>query len=162
MSDSTAAPGPASNDDVESVERVIAAPAAAIFAVLADPSRHQEIDGSGTVRDAAGGSQQVSLGSTFGMSMKMGIPYSMENEIIEFEQDRRIAWQTRPAIRFMRRFVGGRIWRYELEAVEGGTLVRESWDISQERVKKAVQPMRARTREAMTKTLERLEQVVTA
>ena len=162
MSDSTAAPGPASNDDVEIVERVIAAPAAAIFAVLADPSRHQEIDGSGTVREAAGGSQQVALGSTFGMSMKMGIPYSMENEIIEFEQDRRIAWQTRPSITFMRRFVGGRIWRYELEAVEGGTLVRESWDISQERVKKAVQPMRARTREAMTKTLERLEQVVTA
>jgi uncharacterized protein YndB with AHSA1/START domain len=161
MSDSTAAPGPASNDDVESVERVIAAPAAAIFAVLADPSRHQEIDGSGTVREAAGGSQQVTLGSKFGMSMKMGIPYSMENEIIEFEQDRRIAWQTRPSIKFMRRFVGGRIWRYELEPVEGGTLVRESWDISQEKVKKGVQSMRGRTREAMTKTLERIEQVVT-
>ncbi len=161
MSDSTA-PGAASAGDVESVERVIPAPAATIFAVIADPSRHQEIDGSGTVREAAGGSQQVTLGSTFGMSMKLGIPYSMENEVIEFEQDRRIAWQTRPSIKFMRRFVGGRIWRYELEPVEGGTLVRESWDISQERVKKAVQPMRARTREAMAKTLERLEQVVTS
>jgi hypothetical protein len=62
----------------------------------------------------------------------------------------------------MRRFVGGRIWRYELEPVEGGTLVRESWDISQEKVKKGVQSLRGRTREAMTKTLERLEQVVTA
>ena len=27
---------------------------------------------------------------------------------------------------------GGRIWRYELEPVDGGTLVRETWDISQE------------------------------
>jgi hypothetical protein len=62
----------------------------------------------------------------------------------------------------MRRFVGGRIWRYELESVEGGTLVRESWDISQERVKKAVEPLRSRTRTAMAATLERIEQVVTA
>lgn len=161
MSDSTAATGPSSSGDVESVERVIAAPAAAIFAVIADPARHRDIDGSGTVRDAEGGSRQLSLGSTFGMSMKMGIPYSMENEVIEFEQDRRIAWQTRPSIKFMRRFVGGRIWRYELEPTDGGTLVRESWDISQERVKRGVEPLRGRTREAMTKTLERLEQLVT-
>lgn len=157
----TTAPSPSSGD-VESVERVIPASAAEIFALLADPSRHCEIDGSGTVRSAPGGSQQVSLGSTFGMSMKMGIPYSMENEVIEFEQDRRIAWQTRPSIKFMRRFVGGRIWRYELEPVEGGTLVRESWDISQERVKKAVAPLRTTTRTNMAATLERIEQVLTA
>ena len=31
---------------------------------------------------------------TFGMSMKMGVPYSMSNTVIEFEPDRRIAWQT--------------------------------------------------------------------
>ena len=35
-----------------------------------------------------------SLGSTFGMSMKLGVPYSMTNTVIEFEPDRRIAWQT--------------------------------------------------------------------
>lgn len=160
MSDSNAASGPGSTPDVESVERLIAASPAAIFAVIADPARHREIDGSGTVRDAAGGSRQLNLGATFGMSMKMGIPYSMENEVIEFEQDRLIAWQTRPSIKVMRRFVGGRIWRYELEPTDGGTLVRESWDISQERVKRAVEPLRGRTRDSMAKTLERLAQVV--
>ena len=38
--------------DTESVERVIPAPPEAIFALLADPSRHHDIDGSGSVRQA--------------------------------------------------------------------------------------------------------------
>ena len=148
--------------DVETVERIIPAPAASIFAVLADPSRHHEIDGSGTVRDATSGSQQLQLGSTFGMSMKAGLPYSMVSEVIEFEPDRRIAWQTRSPIRFLGKMVGGRIWRYELEPVDGGTRVRESWDISQEQIKALVRPLRGTTRKAMTATLARIEQVVTA
>ena len=35
-----------------SVERFIKAPAERVFALLADPSRHRELDGSGTVREA--------------------------------------------------------------------------------------------------------------
>ena len=41
------------------------------------------------------GSQRLVLGSRFGMSMKMGIPYSMVSEVVEFDETRRIAWQTR-------------------------------------------------------------------
>lgn len=147
--------------DVESVERIIPAPAARIFELIATPSRHNEIDGSGTVRQAKGSSGVVTLGSKFGMSMKLGIPYSMVNEVIEFEPNRLIAWQTRPPLGFMAKLAGGRIWRYELEEVEGGTKVRESWDISQEVIKAAVRPLRKKTIEAMTKTLERIEQIVT-
>ena len=33
------------------------------------------------------------------MDMKMGIGYQMANTIVEFEQDRLIAWQTRPTWR---------------------------------------------------------------
>ncbi len=152
---------PAESRDVASVERFIPAPASAIFDVLADPSRHQEIDGSGTVRGTSEGSQRLALGSKFGMSMKAGISYSMANTVVEFENDRRIAWQPRPTLSFMRWLVGGRIWRYELEPADGGTLVRESWDISHEVHKSAVRPLRSKTIDAMTKTLERLEQVVT-
>ena len=158
-SDSSASSG---SSDVETVERIIPAPAATIFALLADPSRHHEIDGSGTVRDAKAGSQQLQLGSKFGMSMKAGIPYSMVSEVIEFETDRRIAWQTRPPIALIGKLAGGRIWRYELEPVDGGTLVRESWDITQEQIKPLVRPLRGKTRKAMTATLARIEQVVTA
>ncbi len=145
---------------VASVERFIPAPADRIFALLADPSRHREIDGSGTVREAKEGSQQLTLGSTFGMSMNAGFAYSMVSTIIEFEPDRRIAWQTRPVQSLPKQVVGGRIWRYELEPRDGGTLVRESWDITQEKNNWLVRRMRSKAIDAMTKTLERIEHVV--
>src|SRR4029077_10912563 len=66
----------ADTTDTVSVERIIPAAPEKIFDLLADPARHRDIDGSGTVRDAKSGSQRLTLGSTFGMSMKMGIPYS--------------------------------------------------------------------------------------
>ncbi len=150
--------------DVVSVERLIPAPADRIFDLLADPARHQEIDGSGTVRDAKAGSQRLALGSRFGMSMKLGVPYSMASTVVEFDQDRLIAWQTKPH-GLLARFGGGRIWRYELEpAPDGATLVRESWDISQESAfsKPAVKRMAKATASNMAATLERIEQVVTA
>jgi uncharacterized protein YndB with AHSA1/START domain len=151
-----------STHDVETVERLIAAPPEPIFALLADPSRHHEIDGSGSVKDAKEGSRRLALGDRFGMSMKLGVPYSMVSEVIEFDENRRIAWQTWPPNDFAAKLAGGRIWRYELEPVEGGTLVRETWDISQERVKLAVRPIRGKTRKAMEQTLERIERIVTA
>jgi len=145
--------------DVETVERIIPAPPEVIFAIIADPSRHHEIDGSGTVRDAKNVPDHLELGAKFGMSMKMGIPYSMVSTIIEYDENRRIAWQTRPPIGAA--LAGGRIWRYELEPVEGGTRVRESWDISQEKIKFLVSGARKKTRENMEKTLERLEAAAT-
>jgi len=149
--------------DVETVERVIDAPASEIFALLADPSRHREIDGSGLLRGPKESSQVLTLGSTFGMSMKMGVPYSMVNEVVEFEPDRRIAWQTRPSLAPLGLLIGGRIWRYELEPVDGGrTRVRESWDISGERVKAIVRPLRRQTRTAMEATLARIDEVLAA
>ena len=147
---------------VVSVERVIEAPAASIFAIVADASRHPEIDGSGSVKglkkDAP---RHLALGSTFGMSMKLGVPYSMSNKVIEFEQDRRIAWQTILSGP-LGRFIGGRIWRYELEDADGGgTLVRETWDITQDKQRLMLQagPVGKHTAEAMTKTLGRLAEL---
>jgi uncharacterized protein YndB with AHSA1/START domain len=148
--------------DTESVERTIPAPADAIFALLADPSRHPDIDGSGSVRDSKEPSQRVKLGDKFGMSMKLGIPYSMVSEVIEFEDGRRIAWQSRPPGVFGK-ISGGRIWRYELEPVDGGTRVRETWDISNEiGTKFMLQSSRVHqhTREAMEKTLANIEKLV--
>jgi hypothetical protein len=143
--------------DVVSVERFIAAPADRIFELLADPSRHHDIDGSGSVRDAKGRPPRLTMGAQFGMSMHLGMNYSMTNEVIEFDDGKRIAWQTRPSGRLQGRFFGGRIWRYELEPADGGTLVRESWDISQEKgpIKSLLGIGRSKehTRAAMEKTL---------
>ena len=84
------------------------------------------------VKAKDGAPQQLTLGSTFGMSMKMGVPYTMSNTVIEFEPDRRIAWQT-VLSGPLGRFVGGRIWRYELEDARAGTKVTETWDISEDK-----------------------------
>jgi len=147
-------------NDVETVERVIPAPPDKIFDLLADPRRHPEIDGSGSVKRVKAGPERLALGARFGMAMKLGVPYSMESEVIEFDENRRIAWQTRPPTPLGKRVAGGRIWRYELEPTDGGTRVRESWDISQEKVKAIVRPARKKTRVAMADTLERIEGIV--
>jgi len=150
----------ADSKDVVSVERVIAAPAGRIFDLLADPSRHHDIDGSGSVRDAQNCPERLGLGSQFGMNMHLGINYSMVNTIIEFDDGKCIAWQTGPGKEWQSRLFGGRIWRYELEPADGGTRVRESWDVSQEKgpIKPLLRARRSQehTRDAMVKTLENI------
>jgi hypothetical protein len=144
-----------------SVDRVIDAPASAIFAIVSDASRHHEIDGSGSVvKEKEGTPAALHLGSVFGMSMKLGVPYSTSNTVIEFERDRRIAWQTRMAGP-LGRLLGGRIWRYELEETGKGTKVTETWDISQDkqafllRSGKVAQQFAG----AMSKTLDKLAEL---
>lgn len=145
------------------MERFIPAPPAAIFDLLADPARHQKIDGSGAVRGAKGGSQRLALGSRFGMAMKMGVPYAMVSTVVEFEENRRIAWRTRGPTP-LGRFAAGCIWRYEIEPVDGGSQVCETWDISRESAlpRPLVRKAAAETRRNMAATLGRIDEIVAA
>ncbi len=147
--------------DVVSVERLIAAPPEAIFALVADASRHHDIDGSGNVvKLKSGAPEKLGPGSVFGMSMRMGLPYSMQNTVIEYEENRRIAWQTAPPGGLFARMSGGRIWRYELEPTVGGTRVRETWDVSKDKQRAMLRVVAAgQAKRSMEKTLERLEQL---
>jgi uncharacterized protein YndB with AHSA1/START domain len=147
---------------VETVERVIPAPPDRIFDLVADPRRHKDIDGSGTVRDATDLPARLSAGATFGMNMEFGGAYTMTSTVIEFEPGRRIAWQSRPprGSAWWRHVFGGRIWRYELEPAGSGTRVRESWDLSQEMLRPLVWGYRRKTRSNMQKTLERIEKLL--
>jgi uncharacterized protein YndB with AHSA1/START domain len=148
-------------DETVSVDRVIKAPAAAIFAIVADASRHPDIDGSGSVKETKDDApERLVLGSTFGMSMKLGVPYTVKNTVVEFEPDRRIAWQTTLAGRFGR-FFGGRVWRYELAETPEGTTVTETWDITQDKQRFLLKrgPVGKQTADAMTKTLARLAEL---
>lgn len=105
----------------ESASISIDAPASVIFAILTDPSQHPRIDGSGTVRESLAAPARLELGSEFGMAMKQGAPYKIKNKVVEFEQDRLIAW----------RHMGVHRWRYELTPnAAGGTDVTETWDLS--------------------------------
>jgi uncharacterized protein YndB with AHSA1/START domain len=149
--------------DVETVQRTIPAPPDAVFALLTDPSRHHDIDGSGTVKEAKNAPGRVKLGDTFGMAMKAGVPYSTHNVVIEFDDDRRIAWQHSAAGPIGTVVGPGAIWRYELEPADGGTKVQETWDFSEVR---GIKPLlrlarwRNNTRAAMESTLENIEKVL--
>lgn len=143
-----------------SAERVIPASPERVFDLLADPRRHREIDGSGTLRDAVEGPSRLSPGAIFGMNMKIGGPYQMTNTVVEFEEGRRIAWQPRPTNSLAAKAIGGRIFRYELEPVEGGTRVRETWDIRHERVPPLLFGLRWMTKRNLDRTLARLEEQV--
>lgn len=143
-----------------SVERVINAPADQIFALIADAGKHSSFDGSGTVDHSTETSQPLTLGSTFGMSMRgrpesLFLPYRTTNTVIEFEADRRIAWKTTMGPLGL---IGGRIWRYELEPTEGGTLVRETWDVSSDKQRPMLKmgSMPRQAEDGMRATLERI------
>ena len=156
-------------EDVLRVERTIPAPPGAVFDVLADPAKHHLIDGSGMVQGAlatpgAGAAPsaagRLAIGGSFGMKMKLFVRYATANRVTAFEEDRVIAWQTGPT-GFMGKLVGGRIWRYELEPVEGGTKVTETWDISKEALRFVLRYVAVGgTKKAMEKSLETLEGLV--
>ena len=137
-----------------SVERVVDAPAERIFAILADARQHHRIDGSEMVQSSLKAPERLSMGSKFSMSMKLGpLPYRISNEVVEFEQDRRIAWC----------HYGKHRWRYELEPqADGKTLVRETFDWSTALVPKAIELVGypKKNRVAIAETLERLAGVV--
>jgi uncharacterized protein YndB with AHSA1/START domain len=147
-----------------SVERIIKAPPEQIFALIADAGKHSSFDGSGTVDHSAEKSQPLSLGSTFGMSMRgrpesLFLPYRTTNTVIEYEPDRRIAWKTTIGPGGL---IGGRIWRYELDPADGGTLVRETWDVSEDRQRPMLKlgSMPKQAEDGMRATLERIAAIV--
>jgi uncharacterized protein YndB with AHSA1/START domain len=148
--------------DSVTVERVIAAPAQVIFDLIADPSRHPDIDGSGSVKGTRGSAPaRLSQGAVFTMDMHRGLNYGMVNTVTEFEEARRIAWSPKPANGRGAKFVG-RIWRYELEPLDGGTRVRETWDISKEGLRFVLRYVaRSQTKKSMEQSLERLERLAT-
>jgi hypothetical protein len=128
----------------------VPAPAEQIFDVLADPSRHPLIDGSGSVRaPRPGAPDRLALGSTFGMDMKIGLAYRIENVVVEFEENRLIAW----------RHFNGHRWRWQLTPLSDGTTeVTETFDWSTARLPLLLDlsPVPRRNKTAMERSLNRL------
>ncbi|AUS77639.1 dimethyladenosine transferase [Actinoalloteichus sp. AHMU CJ021] len=139
-----------------SLTRTISAKPERIFNLLADPGRHALVDGSGTVLSArSGGPERLSLGSTFGMSMRLGLSYRITNTVVEFRENELIAW----------RHAGGHRWRWELrDNGDGTTDVTETFDWSTSRAPKALEFARIpqRNLRAIKASLRRLEAVMTA
>ncbi|MFM8842727.1 MAG: SRPBCC family protein [Actinomycetota bacterium] len=131
-------------------EITINAPARKIFDLLANPERHPDFDGSGTVRRSLRGPKRLYLGAKFGMAMKVKLQYRITNEVVAFEEDSVIAW------RHLMRWV----WRYELTAIDAqSTLVREYFDGNPARSKKwlEITGALARNPKLIAKSLVRLK-----
>jgi len=133
-----------------SASRIVDASAGDIFELLASPRQHALIDGSGHVSDVQPGTpERLSAGARFGMQMHWHLPYKILNEVVEFEEGRRIGW----------RHFGGHIWRYELAPVdEHRTRVTETFDARPSRGPLVLVLMRAarRNQRDIERTLERL------
>jgi uncharacterized protein YndB with AHSA1/START domain len=136
-----------------SVTRMIAATPSRIFDLLADPRQHVRFDGSGSVDSVKSAPPRLALGSTFSMHMKLGLGYVTRNRVVAFEENRTIAWH------HFAQF----IWRFDLEDVDGGTLVTESFNYDRPWAFTIIAlGFPERNRAAMEATLQRLESIVTS
>ena len=91
---------------------------------------------------------QLSQGAKFSMDMRIALPYRITNEVVEFDEPRRIGW----------RHFGGHVWRYIIEEVDGGCNVTEQFDWSRSKSPLMLRLMNAQARNAKSieATLERL------
>ena len=141
-----------SNERKVSVSRVIDASPADIFAVLTDPLQHPVIDGSGMVKgENFGPDRSPDVGDEVGMKMSFrGIPNRIKNTVKEYEENKLIAWA----------HFGGHRWRYELEEVDGGTKVTETFDWSTSTTPRMIELMGYPKKHPanMEATLERLDE----
>jgi hypothetical protein len=88
--------------------------------MVADPRRHHELDGSGTVRDNVRGPAPLTLGAKFSTKMKMfGAPYRITSTVTALQPDQLIEW----------RHPLGHRWRWEFAPLsETDTRVTETFD----------------------------------
>ena len=97
----------------------IDAPAKKIFDFLSNPNNHLLMDGSDMLRGKIKGPDRLFLGAKFGMKMRYGIPYFITNQVIEYRENKAIAWQ----------HLLHNVWRYEIVEISSNRcLVIESWD----------------------------------
>ncbi|MFP5072779.1 SRPBCC family protein [Pseudonocardia nantongensis] len=124
--------------DQMSVTRTVQATPQQLFALLADPARHQEIDGAGMLRGAEGASSISGVGDEFVMNMHNDAlgDYRMKNTITAYEQDRKIGWA--PALHPIDGYTDklgdtraeGHTYTWKLEPEGGGTRVTQIYDWS--------------------------------
>ena len=107
------------NPRIKSASIIINAPVTSVFDVVANPHLHAVIDGSKSVKSVNYGPERLSLGDKFGMNMQIGIKYKITNTVVEYEENKVIAW----------RHLGRWIWRYEFREISPNqTVVTESFD----------------------------------
>jgi uncharacterized protein YndB with AHSA1/START domain len=111
---------------VVSISREIAARAAQIFELIADPSHQPRWDGNENLSEARPGQRVNAIGDVFTMTLTRGSV--RENTVVEFDEGRVIAWRSSE----VRKEPPGHLWRWELEPVNlSRTWVTHTYDWKQ-------------------------------
>ena len=136
---------------VVSAEITIAAPAAAVFDLIADPARQPEWDGNDNLGSAAAGQRVTEAGGSFVTTLTKGV--DRENHVVDFVEGRRIAWMPsevgQPPL--------GHKWMWEIEAAgDESVLVRQTYDWTQLRDPKRLSRAQSTTAETLLASMERL------
>jgi uncharacterized protein YndB with AHSA1/START domain len=120
--------------------RTVDASPAQLFAVLARPARHTDIDGADMLRGLVGADDPLTgVGDSFVMNMHNRIlgDYQMRNTVVAFEPDRILGWapQLHPEDGYTDKIgdmkAGGHTYTWVLEpAGDGHTTVTQTYDWS--------------------------------
>ncbi|MFE0173216.1 SRPBCC family protein [Streptomyces sp. NPDC059002] len=96
----------------------IAAPAEGVFSVLADPTTHAAIDGTGWVQEPVDRAPLSAVGQVFRMAMYHANhphgSYQVANKVIALDPPHTIGWMTGEEKDDGRLEFGGWLWRYDL------------------------------------------------
>ena len=108
-------------DETMKATCTVDASAETVFDVLADPTTHQAIDGTGWVREPLAGKRLTEVGQVFRMAMYHqnygGMHYEVANRVEVFQPPHAIAWLPGQGADDAALDFGGWIWRYDLEPV---------------------------------------------
>ncbi len=100
---------------------VIQAPVEELFDLVANPYRHSEMDGSGSVGNVVSGTERMVEGEPFQMKMRMfGLNYRTNSNPITVRENEIVEWQV----------AGRQKWRWEFKPLgRSSTEVTETWDV---------------------------------
>lgn len=101
-------------------ETTLQASPAEIYALIANPARHAELDGGTTVRSLNKGEDaEFHEGDTFSQKMVMGIPYTLPMKVTRADKNRGVTWL----------HPGKHTWSWDIIDHHDGTVtVRETFD----------------------------------
>lgn len=138
------------NERVVTAERLVHAPAADIFELIADPARQPEWDGNDNLAEAEPGQRVHGAGEVFTVTLTKGT--ARPNRVVAFQEGRLIAWRPAPP----GEPEPGHEWRWELVPTAEGTLVRHVYDWSDLTDERRFERARSTTRANLAASIDRL------
>lgn len=150
--------------------KVINAPVGDVFALLADPNRHAELDGAGMIQGVEGDTPPISgIGQMFTMNMHaedMG-DYRMVNSVTAYMAPGRVGWSPKvdPTCELAEKLgdmdTSGHTFTYDLVEVDGGTEVTSTYDWTGVKDPKLEELCPRVSQEQLAGTLDKLAAAVT-